>query len=123
MSERVFVSYAPTDAAVARSVEQELREHGLLPESAAVKIMSIDDIPAGADVRAAIRSSIRSADMVVIVSSPDAARSAYVNYEAGMASALEKPVVILATPGADKGQFTSLFDNVRIIEIGRAAAE
>jgi TIR domain len=93
MSEqRVFLSYSADDRPLVESAVKWLRESEL-------GSADVDD-PAkwgavGDDVRTVIRDRIRRADTVVLVWSDRAAKSAWVQYQVGMAQALDVPIRVL----------------------------
>jgi nucleoside 2-deoxyribosyltransferase len=117
MTEKIFVSYAHEDRELAKNVEHQLREYGILTTEDVDIVDPLDELKGGENIRDAVRSQMKAADMVVIIASKNSVNSKWVNYEAGMASALEKPVVILAEPGLDKGLLLNTFHDVRLIEV------
>jgi hypothetical protein len=119
MTERIFVSYAHEDRGLATSIEQKLREHGVITAESIDIVDPSETLQAGDNVRDVIRSRMNGSDMVVIIASGASARSAWVNYEAGMALALDKPVVILAKTKADAAPFRDTFENARLITLKR----
>ena len=88
----VFLSYGTRDKSSAALVRRALT---------ALKISVFDsgsDVKAGENWRDVIQRAIRAVDLVVVVvESTDGAASSWVSYEIGMAEALRKPVVILAS--------------------------
>jgi hypothetical protein len=54
---------------------------------------------------------------VVIIASDDSAASQWVNYEAGMATALGKPIVVVGRKGVGKGALVGALENVQSIEM------
>ena len=98
MSEqRVFMSYSTDDRPLVQSALNWLRESEL-------RGAQVDD-PAnwgavGDDVRGVITDTIRRADAVVLVWSDRAAKSAWVQYELGMAQALGVPIRIWLADGS-----------------------
>jgi nucleoside 2-deoxyribosyltransferase len=118
MTERIFVSYAHQDRALLGSLEQELRKHGVISSEEIVLIDPRSESHAGDNIRETIRDQIRSASKVVIIASESSANSQWVNYEAGMASALEKPIVIFAKKGSGKTAFLPALGGVPSIEMG-----
>jgi hypothetical protein len=98
MSEqRVFISYSTVDRPLVQSALEWLRKSEL-------RSAQIDDpansIAAGDDFRSVITDKIRQADTVVLVWSDRAAKSAWVQYEVGMAQALGVPILVLLAAGS-----------------------
>jgi GTPase SAR1 family protein len=117
MTEKIFVSYAHQDRDLVQAVVQNLREHGIVTEQDVVILDHQDFIP-GQDVRRMIKDQISSASKVVIIASDDSANSEWVNYEAGMAAALEKPIFVMGRKGTGKSSaLIRALDNVESIEI------
>jgi len=71
----------------------------------------------GEDIRRAIRDQIKSADMVVIITSESSVESQWVNYEAGMADALGKPIVVVGRRGIGKSSLLTNLADAKVIEI------
>lgn len=118
MTEKIFVSYAFQDRGVLKSLEQELRKHGIVGAEDVMLIDPQSEFQAGDNIREAIKDQIRSASKVVIIASENSENSQWVNYEAGMASALEKPIIIFGRKGSGKTFFLSkALGNVRSIEM------
>jgi hypothetical protein len=98
VSRNIFVSYASKDRASLEKVLEQLRER---------KVLLIEDkifpnkqsVSAGESFRGATRKAISAADTVLVLWSPAAAESKWVNYELGMADALGKHLVIVASRG------------------------
>jgi len=91
--ESVFLSYTRRDRLHVDKIIRTLKAQGLLNEQASIVAPPDSSIP-GTSVRNALRSAIESASKVVLVWSDDSANSQYVNYEAGMAEALGKPIIL-----------------------------
>lgn len=98
MSHRVFVSYAAKDSSWLEKALEQLRKR---------KVLSIEDeifidrksVSEGENFREATRAAIGAADTVLVLWSPAAVESKWVNYELGMADALGKHLVIVAPRG------------------------
>jgi TIR domain len=87
----VFLSYSPRDASLAERVAAELVKSGVMP-------LDIHRTLAPGDVRSAIRDAIgRSRALVLVVGSPEAARSGWLAYEMGMFDAVGKQVFVLVS--------------------------
>ncbi|MBI4380324.1 MAG: toll/interleukin-1 receptor domain-containing protein [candidate division NC10 bacterium] len=95
MTKKIFLSYSMQDAGKIELVVKKLRRH----QSSVGKELAIVDpstqISPGDDVRRTIRSSIEESDAVVVVWTPASASSSWVNYEAGMAEALGKQIIVV----------------------------
>ena len=115
MTEKIFVSYAHQDRKYLKGLEQQLRKHGIV-SGGDVVLIDPHEIQPGENIREALRNQIRSATKVVIIVSKNSADSEWVNYEAGMASALEKPIVIIGGKGSGKTVFAKALGNVQSIE-------
>ena len=86
----IFLSFPHRDRAVARAVEKELERLGLNAITVAVEVSSGDSL------RKSLRRAIERADaMVLLIASPEAAAASWVGYEAGMADALGKRIIVL----------------------------
>jgi hypothetical protein len=87
----IFLSHSHRDSALAERIEREFEKLGL-------PTFTARDIRAGEDWRKAIETSVRRADMLLLlIASPEAAASSWMGYEAGMAEALGKRVMVLAS--------------------------
>lgn len=93
MAETIFVSHAAADREVVSGVIEDLRERGLLAQDDTVIDLETG-LQSGADWKGTLRAAIEAADKVLLVWSDTAARSAFVNYEAGLAGALDKPLLV-----------------------------
>lgn len=122
MAKKVFLSYAYEDRGIAEQVSRLLKEHGHDTDDMSFIDPQVDT-EIGDDVRGAIKQQMCSASNVVIIVTPNSAKSQWVNYEAGMASALDKPIILIKSKDAkDVGFVTSLAD-AQFIEIGNGAGE
>lgn len=121
MTEKIFVSYAHQDRDLLKAVLRALRKHGIVTAKDVV-ILDPHDFEPGENVRRMIKDQISSASKVVIIASDNSAKSEWVNYEAGMADALEKPIFIMGRKGSGKtASLLSALGNVQPIEIGGEA--
>ena len=85
----VFISYSQRDSVLAGRIEQALAQLGL-------EASSSGHLPSGEDWRKEIGAAIKQADAVVmLIASPYGATSSWKGYEAGMAEALGKKVMVL----------------------------
>jgi hypothetical protein len=102
-SSKVFISYAAPDRDYAESLKPRLSQLLSEPDQTVEVVDAHRGVGGGDDWRRAIRTAIDEAGSVVIVASPAGDASQWVNYEAGLADALGKRIVIVGRPGADKG--------------------
>jgi ABC-type polysaccharide/polyol phosphate transport system ATPase subunit len=118
MSQKVFLSYASQDRAFAESLKARLDEV-LSEHSQAHDVFDVQSsIGGGENIRDAIQSAMHEASTVVIVSSPASDASPWVSYEAGLADALGKNVVIVGRRGAGKSDLLKrLSDTARFVEV------
>lgn len=119
MTEKIFLSYAHQDRAIADQAEKHLREHGLVISDMVI-LDPQKEIRAGDNIREVIRSQMMAASKVVIITSPNSAQSQWVNYEAGMASALGKPIIVIGSRGMEESTLLKTLGVVRSIEIDDA---
>jgi MTH538 TIR-like domain (DUF1863). len=113
---KVFLSYPVQDRKLVGRLEPMLREKGLLdPDDVIINLKQ--DLEPGTDVRQAIRRQMQEAGKVIILDTPSSARSSWVNYEAGMASALDKPIVVVHAKHGQKSQFVERLGDVPSIAV------
>jgi nucleoside 2-deoxyribosyltransferase len=94
INKQVFLSYAFTDRDLAQTTIQKLQKQGVLRNESLENIDSAQTISFDGDIREGIKERIQKSDIVILVWSKDAARSPWVQYEVGMAQALERPILI-----------------------------
>ena len=122
MTKKVFLSYAYQDRGIAKQVSRLLKEHGHDTDD----ISFIDpqvDTKTGDNIREAIKQQMCSASNVVIIVTPNSAKSQWVNYEAGMASALDKPIILIKSKDAKDVDFVTSLANAQSIEMGNGVGE
>ena len=118
MSERIFLSYARQDHRLVGAVRRALLERGMIRGNDVVIMADKILKPGISDVRKTIKDQINSASKVVIIASDNSANSDWVNYEAGMAAALGKPIVLVGKKGGGKTASTfKALANVQTIEL------
>lgn len=115
MAIRVFISYAYQDKELAENAKHELATKGYLPTDA--EFLDMQDVSAGEDIRQRLRSEIGAADAVVLVLSEHAATSQWINYEAGLADALGKKILVVGAKGSEKNALLAHLADYQQIEI------
>ena|SRR5688572_28234160 len=107
MSEKIFLSYARQDRRLVAAVRRALRNQGIIEGNDEVIVGPQQSLKPGiSNVRKTIKNQISSASKVVIIASDHSANSVWVNYEAGMAAALGKPIVLVRKKGGGKSLAT-----------------
>lgn len=119
MSEKIFISYAQQDSDVLKGLEKELRKHGIVEAEEIEFIDPSTDYRAGENMREAIKDQIQSASKVVLISSVSSSHSQWVNYEVGMASALNKPIYVVSTNREEISPLLQSLGDVPIIKIDK----
>ncbi len=114
-SETIFISYAMGDRPRLKTVISELKARGVVGESDKITEPHAVFIP-GSSIRGALREAIQAASKVVVVWSGAAAESQWVNYEAGMAEALGKPIVVVV-PKGEARQIPAGLSDIQVIEL------
>lgn len=117
MAEKIFLSYAHQDRDLVQAVVEALRKHKIVTAEHVIAVDPEKDIHPGENVREWIKGAISSASKVVIIASDNSAASQWVNYEAGMATALGKPIVVVGRKGVGKSAFVGALENVESIEM------
>lgn len=116
MSEKIFLSYAQQDRKIAEQIEGYLRKHGIVTDTDVEFFDPQKGIQAGDNIRETLKNEIIASSRVVIITSPNSDQSQWVNYEAGMALALGKPIVVIGVGGVGSKVLQALGD-VQTIEI------
>jgi len=111
----IFISYAHADATRIESVKRELRQRGIVQDDDRF-VDETHSIRPGTIWRDALRTEIEAASMVVLLWGPEASASANVNYEAGMADALDKPIVVVVPEGEESRPRIGAA-NLRVVEM------
>ena len=122
MGKKVFLSYAYEDRGIAEQVSRLLREHGHDTDDMSFIDPRVDT-KIGDDIRGSIKQQMCSASNVVIIVTPNSAKSQWVNYEAGMASALDKPIILIRSKDANDVDFVTSLADAQFIEIGNETGE
>ena len=125
MSKKIFLSYAMEDRHHLEGLKEILEKHRITTEGEHVGFidpMSEPSIP-GTNIRAMIKKQIKSSNEVVVIATDDSLSSQWVNYEIGMADALNKPIVIVGRKGSGKTSLLQSLDGVRLVEMDEKANE
>lgn len=77
----------------------------------------------GSSIRGMIKQQIESASEVVVIATDDSLSSQWVNYEVGMADALDKPIVVVGRRGSGKTSLLKSIEGVRLVELDEKANE
>jgi hypothetical protein len=111
----IFMSYAGEDAPRLDRMKAELRRRGIVHEGDEF-VGPVESVVPGSSVRGALRDAIRASSMVVVFWGRAASASATVNYETGMADALDKPIVLVVPEGeASRPRVGS--SDMRVVEL------
>lgn len=119
MQEKLFVSYARQDRKYLAKALGGLEREGVLNEPPVLIHDPVNDtgIP-GAGLRGVLRDAIGSASTFVLLWTKDASESHYVNYEAGMADALGKPIIVVFPEGEGIApELPASLRNARIVRL------
>ncbi|MBM4385448.1 MAG: TIR domain-containing protein [Deltaproteobacteria bacterium] len=116
MRDRVFFSYSRNDQKLVESIARFLRKRGLL-KGDAFTFDPAKDLSPGDDVRSAIREQIESANTVVVIATENSMRSSWVHYEAGLAGALGKRVLVVGPRGAGKSALMQRFPKSLVVDV------
>jgi peptidase E len=109
MGDKVFLSYAASDR---HRIESAIAQFPGLRMADSLE----SELQSGDDVRAIIRDRVQSANRVVVFWSAAAATSQYVQYELGMADALDKPTTIVQLDQTKPELPAHLLENVVHLE-------
>jgi len=110
---RIFIAHSMDDEPFVDSVRRWLQHSEW-------RAAEVDD-PAswtaeGEDARRMIKERIRKADSVIVLWSDRAARSPWVNYEIGMADALEVPIRVCVAEGT-AAKLPAVLEETELIEL------
>ena len=118
MKQKIFISYAHQDRRFAEALKVRLADILEDPSQELDVFDAQSSVEAGENIRDAIQSAMRAASTVVIVSSPASDASQWVSYEAGLADALGKNVVVVGRKGSGKSALMKrLIHTARFVEM------
>ena len=123
MPERIFLSYSYQDRVIVEQIAALLRKHCHMNVDKTSFIDTLVESEADSSIREATKRGMMSASMVVIIVTPNSAKSQWVNYEAGMASALGKPIILVGRKRDRDVEFVSSLADAKFIEIEDGGAE
>ena len=113
----VFISYSRRDAELGQRVEIALRHLGLEalnPER---------ELGPGEDWRKSIQSAIKRSDVVITLASTPQSLRSWTSYEAGVAAALGKRVILLIPSKYPVTELPAEFASTQIVEFDPQAPE
>ena len=90
MKNKVFIYYAYQDDDQIDKLKSKLAEKGIISNETVVYDYSQRPMIPGSSLRGTIRKSLESSSTVVVYWTKNSSASDYVNYEMGMADALDK---------------------------------
>lgn len=114
-SPTVFISYSIKDKPRLERVIGELKYRGILGDQVDI-IDDRHDLDMGSDWSDQLRKAIEDSSKVIVIWSGASAASPWVNYEAGMADALGKPMVFVI-PKGERAQLPTALMHNQIIEV------
>ena len=117
MSSKVFLGYSPQDRKHINKALAFLEKRGMVNRGSEEISDTIEHLAEGASFRDGIRATISSANKVVLLWTQAAAESQYVNYEAGMADALGKPMIIVI-PDKSAPEVPENLSDAKIVRLG-----
>ena len=113
----VFISYSRRDASLAHSVADALERLGFNALDPGRQLQP------GDDWRKAVRSAIKRSDAVILLASPHNVASSWSLYEAGMAEALGKKVMVLLPNTHSVGELPADIASSPIVELDPKAPD
>ncbi len=114
----VFISYGQRDAELAERVEAALKQFGLEAFNPAREMRP------GGDWRKSIQSAIKRSDAVIMLAlTPQYLSSSWMSYEAGIAEALGKRVMLLLPNRYSVTELPADFASTQIVEFDPQAPE
>jgi nucleoside 2-deoxyribosyltransferase len=109
MTKKLFLSYAFNDRNIVDEIENELRISGETGKQSIEIIDHFKDLKPGENIRESIQKKMESASIIIFVDTENTKTSSWVLYEAGLAYALGKPILIINSRGPSKN---SILDNL-----------
>ncbi len=98
MKEKIFISHAHQDKHLIPKVMAELEREGIIEkENQFIDTESV--MVPGSSIRGMLRNSINEASKVILLWTEHSSTSQFLNYEAGMAEALDKQIIVVVPKG------------------------
>ncbi len=116
MKNKIFISYAHQDNEQISKLKSALTEKGIISNEAVSFEDSQMPMVPGSSIRGALRNAIESANTVVVYWTKNSAASEFVNYEMGMADALDKKLVVV-TPKGERMSLPSNLTDIHMVEL------
>ena len=117
MAERIFISYAFKDEKNVDVALRELQKRGIISEEENF-LDPIAETASGFDLRESIKIRIEAASKIMILWTENSANSQYVNYEAGMAIALGKPIFVVI-PEESNVEIPNYLADMQVFRLGK----
>ncbi len=115
---KVFISYSAQDMPMARALVDKLRSVDV------TGWMDASDVSSGTAISSAIRHALQSSSAVVVLLSPAALSSKWVNFEVGAAEALAKPIIPVLLGGENiEDQLPDIFKQRRWLDARNRSME
>lgn len=115
MTKKIFLSYAMPDKEKVPSLVEKLQQDQSRGKEQVVILDPVKGFAVGEDFRLRIRQNIQDSDEVMVVWTTASAASDVVNYEAGMADALGKPIIVIV-PDESAPELPGNFQGVRVLK-------
>lgn len=124
MTNKIFISYAAEDKVHLKEVEQLLLEQRIITgDNYSIVNPLKDSISSGKNIRKSLKKQIQSASTFVVLATDNSTSSQRVNYEAGMADALDKPIVVVRPKGFRMTRWKSNLSKFRTFSLKRKAKD
>ena len=117
MEKKLFVSFSSKDDKLVGGLKQKLQDSGVVFLTSKKPSREQNDKLKSAGSRKVVVEQIKSADGVIIVASENSDASPRVNYEAALADALGKPILVVARKGSAKTKIASVLPKGRRLNI------
>lgn len=119
MKKKILFSFAYEDAHLVPYAIDKLKEQNLI-EDHDFEILNPKDIAIGDHWVNEFKKMVHSAAMVVIIKSKFGVKSPTVNYEAGMADAFDKPIIVFEVKDAGERGFLAYLSNYQFFPLDEA---
>jgi nucleoside 2-deoxyribosyltransferase len=116
MAKKLFLSYSIQDKGKIAAVVQKIRQQRSPQDEEMTVVDPSTELSYGDEIRAQIRKNIQDADAVVVVWTSSSANSSWVNYEAGMADALGKEIIVVR-PDESAPELPVNLQSVRVLDL------